>query len=90
MSHILLKLVQIQNIFELNLYLILLNSIKDYYVAMEHIENLYVCWNSCVYTIVHLVMLFCQAQPQSQLQLGCSWFYSQLLRSSGKPADPPE
>ena len=41
MSHILLKIVQIKNIFELNLYLILLNSIKDYYVAMEHIENLY-------------------------------------------------
>ena len=49
MSHILLKIVQIQNIFELNLYLILLNSIKDYYVAMDHIENLYVLKFMCVY-----------------------------------------
>ena len=29
---------------------------------------------------------FCQAQPKSQFELGCSWFYSQLLRWSGKPA----
>ena len=32
-----------------------------------------------------MIRCFCQAQPQSQLQLGCSWFYSQLLRPSGKP-----
>ena len=30
-------------------------------------------------------ILFCQAQPQSQLQLGCSWFYSQLLRPASRP-----
>ena len=27
----------------------------------------------------------CQAQPQSQLQMGCSWFYSQLHRPASRP-----
>ena len=37
----------------------------------------------CLYR--YIFEFYCQAQPQSQLQLGCSWFYSQLLRLAGKP-----
>jgi len=29
--------------------------------------------------LLHYVNGYCQAQPQSQLQLGWSWFYTQLL-----------
>ena len=36
--------------------------------------------------IIFIFQGFCQAQPQSQLQLGCSWFYSQLLRQAGRPS----
>ena len=36
--------------------------------------------------LINFYPKYCQAQPQSQLQLGCSWFYSKLLRSAG-PAD---
>ena len=35
--------------------------------------------------VIVTILSYCQAQPQSQLQLGCSWFYYQLLRPSGKP-----
>ena len=36
-----------------------------------------------------LLNVYCQAQPQSQLQLGCSWFYSELLRPADRLARRP-
>ena len=32
---------------------------------------------------------FCQAQPKSPFELGCSWFYSQLLRPACRQAGWP-
>ena len=32
---------------------------------------------------------YCQAQSQSQLQLWCSWFYSQLLCPTSRPVGQP-
>ena len=39
--------------------------------------------------LINFYPKYCQAQPQSQLQLGCSWFYSQLLCPACKPTSRP-
>ena len=62
-------------------------EVQGYYYLVE--SQLYSAFRCCLHSQHPYDFHSCQAQPQSQLKLGCSWFYSQLLRPAVRPSVRP-